>query len=481
MIFADEPTGEQLIKDPRVSAVVLTGATDTALKFLSLRPDLDLSAETGGKNAMIISALSDRDLAIQDLIHSAFSHAGQKCSACSLAILEKEVYDDPHFMQQLKDAAESLHVGPAFDVRTKVSPLIRPPNEHVQQVLEKLEPGEEWLLEPHQDTNNPNLISPGIKKGVKKGSFTQQTELFAPILGLIRAENLEEAISIANATQYGLTAGLHSLDDREHHLWLKKMEAGNYYINRTMTGAIIRRQPFGGCKRSSFGNQSKAGGPNYLREFMHVKQVGLPKHKQPVNDAVNRLTSYLDKLDLSAEQLGTWTASKTNYAYWNKRMHLNRDPSKLLGQDNIFRYIKRDGIVFRITKDTPCFDALRCIAAALSCSSKMSLSFDPREVKNSPLNWKELGSYLVYREETEKDLIERIAIDSISRIRLLIQPSEQLLQACAAVGCHLATDPVLANGRYELLNYLREVSISSNYHRYGNLGIREGELRKQLF
>ena len=134
----------------------------------------------------------------------------------------------------------------------------------------------------------------------------------------------------------GLTAGLISLDEREHDYWIEHIEAGNCFINHRITGSMVRRQPFGGTKASSFGNGSKTGGPNYLREFMKASQVGLPQEKHPVNESVNSLTAFLDKIDLSAEQLGIWYASVANYAYWWKRLRQNRDPNKIVGQDNFF-------------------------------------------------------------------------------------------------------------------------------------------------
>jgi RHH-type proline utilization regulon transcriptional repressor/proline dehydrogenase/delta 1-pyrroline-5-carboxylate dehydrogenase len=127
-----------------------------------------------------------------------------------------------------------------------------------------LENGESWLVEPKQDQNNPNLWSPGIKLGVKPGSFMHKTELFGPVLALIRANDLDHAIALANQSSYGLTSGISSLDEREQKKWIKKIEAGNLYINRTITGAIVKRQAFGGCKASSFGYGAKAGGPNYI-------------------------------------------------------------------------------------------------------------------------------------------------------------------------------------------------------------------------
>jgi acyl-CoA reductase-like NAD-dependent aldehyde dehydrogenase len=168
----------------------LTGGYETARKFQSWRPSLPLYAETSGKNALIITAQADRELAIKDLVRSAFGHSGQKCSAASLAILEAEVYDDPIFRRQLRDAAASLHSGPATDPRSIVTPLVTPPGKDLKRALTTLEEGEEWLLEPKQLGDDPCAWSPGIKLGVKAGSWFHLTECFGPVLGLMRADSL---------------------------------------------------------------------------------------------------------------------------------------------------------------------------------------------------------------------------------------------------------------------------------------------------
>ncbi len=471
--------GGSLITDPRVNAVILTGGTSTAKKFLKMRPSLDLSAETGGKNSMIITALSDRDLAIKELIHSAFSNGGQKCSAASLAILEAEVYDDSHFMRSLREAAASLKVAPSWDLSTKLGPLIHEPRGDLKRGLTTLEEGEEWLLEPKQDSNNPCLWSPGIKKGVRKDSFTHLTELFGPVLGLMRADNLDHAIELANAVPYGLTAGLQSLDEREQLNWANKIEAGNLYINRGITGAVVRRQPFGGCKASSIGSGSKAGGPNYLREFMKAKQVSLPQEKHPINESVNHLTNFLDKIDLTAEQLGLWTASCFNYAYWWRRLKQDRDPSKIVGQDNFFRYVPRENIALRLQADSIPLDALRVSAAVLTCGAQMEISWSPKTSRRPEFQWLRLISLPVI-EESEEEFLMRIKVGKVERIRLVEPATSAIFEAASTHAIHVIDDPVLANGRLELLHYLREISISIDYHRYGNLGLREGELRKPI-
>jgi RHH-type proline utilization regulon transcriptional repressor/proline dehydrogenase/delta 1-pyrroline-5-carboxylate dehydrogenase len=472
-----EAIGNDLICDQRINCVILTGGTSTAKKFLKMRPDLDLAAETGGKNSMIITALSDRDLAIKDLIQSAFGHAGQKCSATSLAILEAEVYDDPHFRHALREAAASLKVGPSWDLDTKVNPLIHEPRDVLKRALTTLEEGEEWLLEPRQDIHNPCLWSPGIKLGVRPGSFTHMTELFGPVLALMRADSLSHALHIANAVPYGLTSGLQSLDEREQYLWTQEIEAGNLYINRGTTGAIVRRQPFGGCKASSIGGGSKAGGPNYLRELMKATQISLPQDKQPVNEWVNNLTAFLDQIDLTAEQLGLWMGSVANYAYWWKRLRQDRDPTKIVGQDNLFRYLPRKNMTLRLTDHATPLDALRVCAAALTCGAKVEISWTS---KSNPFHWLELAPLFRVVEETEEQFLDRLRAGKIERVRLIEPASQALLAAAAESATHIIDDPVLANGRLELLHYLREVSLSFDYHRYGNLGLREGELRKPI-
>ncbi len=477
----DEPIGSQLIADPRVDCIILTGATATAKLFMRLHPGLDLSAETGGKNAIIVTALADRDLAIKDVTHSAFGHCGQKCSACSLLILEAEVYDDPHFLAQLKDAVESLKVGSCWDCSSKIIPLIREPHDDLIRGLTTLDKGEKWLVKPEQDPYNPHLWSPGVKLGVKPGSYSHQTEFFGPVLSVMRAENLEDAIRIANGTPYGLTSGLQSLDEREQEIWMERIEAGNCYINRGTTGAIVRRQPFGGTKGSSFGNAAKAGGPNYVMQFARPTEISLPQERAPVNEAINHLTSLLKKYELSAEELGVWYASTTSYAYWATRFAEDHDPSQIIGQDNLLRYRPHKKPCFRIQdSDTP-LDTLRVLAAALSCGALIELSWASSHAHSEIRDHLRLHfKHLTIHEESDEQFAQRIKEGQYRRVRFISQPPEVLNDAASESATFLDFAPVLSNGRFELLHNLREISFSIDYHRYGNLGTREGEPRKPL-
>lgn len=473
----DEPVGSLLVKDPRIDVILLTGATATAKLLMKLRPGLDLIAETGGKNAIIMTSLADRDLAVKDLIQSAFGHSGQKCSACSLLICEAEVYDDPHFRNHLKDAVSSITVGSPWQLNTRLGPLIHEPNQTLLKGLTTLEEGEEWLLEPRQDKQNPNLWSPGIKLGVKPGSFTHQTEFFGPVLGMMRADNLQHAIELANGTPYGLTSGLHSLDEREQKIWAKNIVAGNCYINRTITGAVVQRQPFGGCKDSSFGKGLKAGGPNYLIQLMHPKQVKLPEEKEWIEGALLTLTQKAEILGFSEKQTHLLKASLGSYSFfWIHYFSKKHDPSQLVGQDNLLKYVPQTKMAFRVQENDDWLDILRVLSAAYIVGVALEISVPLQNSKASFLK-ETLTTFpdMKLIEESPERFMTRL--NAIDRLRLLSEPNEELRQALAESAVNAITDPVIANGRLELLNYLREVSFSIDYHRYGNLGPREGEAR----
>ena len=464
--------GQKLLVDPRIDAVILTGSYDTAKLFKSWRPDLPLFAETSGKDAMIITATADPDQAIKDLVKSAFGHSGQKCSAASIAIIEAPVYDNPHFMKQLKDAASSLKVGGSWDINSIVTPVIREPKDNLLRGLTQLDEGEAWLLKPEQIGENPYLWSPGIRIGVKQGSWYHQNECFGPVLGLIRAENLQDAINIQNDSNFGLTGGLQSLDDREIAIWKEKVQIGNAYINRAITGAIVRRQPFGGWKRSSVGPGSKAGGPNYLTLFVHAQETALPQELMTPNEKVKTLLELLtDKLPDCSKRIRAAAGSQSKW--WNEEFSKEHDPSQIYGENNIFRYVPIAKETVRVNDMSDGDLAVMIIAAKLA-GTHLTLSM----AKGRPwLNAMEAQGWDLIME-TEEELIKRINAGGkdIEYLRIIDKPSLELASALNANDIVLLTRPVLANGRWELLNYFREQAISETIHRYGNIVAKPEEL-----
>jgi RHH-type proline utilization regulon transcriptional repressor/proline dehydrogenase/delta 1-pyrroline-5-carboxylate dehydrogenase len=272
-----------------------------------------------------------------------------------------------------------------------------------------------------------------------------------------------------------LTSGIHTLDDREKQYWMSYIQAGNCYINRGITGAIVRRQPFGGTKESSFGPGAKAGGPNYVLQLMHAKQRTLPTEKAALNEIVQSLNRAVEKVKLADDLQQLWDASIGSYAFfWENYFSKQHDPSQVLGQDNILSY-ECQPQVLRIQKGDVDIDVLRLIAAALTCGVNCELRFSDDHVSfllETLLQeeWCEQAKNLVIAIETERDLIDRIETGQIDRLRLLSPANTALKNVLADTACHAIIAPVLANGRIELLHFMREISLSSDYHRYGYLG-----------
>ncbi len=421
----DSETGRHLIGHPDIGGVILTGSLQTADLFGSWRPDLRLFAETSGKNALVITPSADIDLAAADLITSAFGHSGQKCSAASLAICVGEVYESPRLRRQLVDAARSLEVGSAARLSTVLGPTILEPSGKLLRALTQLDDGEEWLLEPRR--LGPGLWSPGIRVGVRPGSWFGRTECFGPVLGIMRAETLAEAVGLQNGSPYGLTGGIHSLDDGEVDYWLERVEVGNAYVNRPITGAIVRRQPFGGWKRSSVGPGAKAGGPNY------VAQLGTWQPSDPDPDD----ETWLARAEDADEEA------------WGVEFDRGHDPTGLFCESNVFRYRPLSRVAVRIEAALRPADVARTLSAASRCGCEVIVS--------------DAG------DESTGEFAGRLADLGVERVRVVGPAPESLRAAARAARVHLADDPVTRSGRVELLHYLREQTISRTTHRYGNL------------
>ncbi len=481
--------GQHLVTHSGVDAAILTGGTDTARRLLRAQPDLRLYAETGGKNATIVTALSDRDQAVKHVLHSTFSHSGQKCSATSLLLLEAEVYDDPPFKRLLVDAVQSLPVGSAWELATRVGPLIGPPAGDLRRGLTTLEPGESWAVDPRPSAGNPNLWSPGVKWDVSPGNFTHLTELFGPVLGVMRFTTLHEAIALVNATGYGLTSGLESLDEREQAEWRGGIRAGNLYINRPTTGAIVLRQPFGGMGKSSFGPGMKAGGPNYVAQFMTFVDQPFATGGEPIaHPRLRDLTERLKAVEISAppEQVARLLTAIASYDRWaREEFGREHDHFRLLGQDNFRRYLPFREIRVRIHPADTFFEIFARVCAAQAAGCRVLVSTPPDA--NAPAvqtlddltdSW--AGS-IEFLEESDAQLETALRAGGVERIRFAAPEriSRTLREAATEMNVHLADAPVLGEGRVELLWCLREQSISFDYHRYGNLGGRADERRAE--
>ncbi|EHV1040200.1 proline dehydrogenase family protein [Campylobacter lari] len=463
-----------LLVDQSVKFSVLTGGEETAYAMLKANPTLLLSAETGGKNATIVSKFADRDSAIKNIIHSAFSNSGQKCSATSLLVLEEEVYNDEEFKKTLVDAASSMAVGNPFVFKNKLGALADKPDVKLQKALDELAPYESWALKPKFIDDNPYLLTPGIKYGTKKGDFTHMNELFAPILTVMKAKDLKEAIDIVNSTGYGLTAGFESLDEREWEYFHTHIEAGNIYINKPTTGAIVLRQPFGGIKKSAIGFGRKVGIYNYITQFLDIEQS---QADQNVLD--NELVSNLNvlSLDLNEKDKADFEVIKAiarSYAYHAKYEFASaKDYVNIRGEDNLFSYTKVKNIAYRVHKDDSLKDILGVILAASVLNIDLILSYDEHEKIDlvQKINQK-ISSKTLFLKESKENFISKIA--DYERIRYFapLDVNDEIFIKAASCAKIIANAKPLMNGRFELLLYHNEKALSISFHRYGNLGIR---------
>jgi RHH-type proline utilization regulon transcriptional repressor/proline dehydrogenase/delta 1-pyrroline-5-carboxylate dehydrogenase len=269
--------GAHLVKHPDTNMIAFTGSQAVGCQIYAeaarLQPGQKhlkrVIAEMGGKNAVIVDESADLDQAVQGIVQSAFGYAGQKCSACSRAIVLESIYEP--FLARLIEATRSLNVGAADHPSTSVGPVIdAEAQKRIQDYIEKGRTEAEValsLLAPE----GGYYVSPTIFTNVSPDAKIAQEEIFGPVLAVIRAQTFDQAIAIANGTPYALTGGLYSRTPSHIQQAQQDFEVGNLYINRGITGAIVSRQPFGGFKLSGVG--SKAGGPDYLLQFLEPRVI----------------------------------------------------------------------------------------------------------------------------------------------------------------------------------------------------------------
>jgi RHH-type transcriptional regulator, proline utilization regulon repressor / proline dehydrogenase / delta 1-pyrroline-5-carboxylate dehydrogenase len=463
LVNLDEGTlSQRLLSDPRVDRLILTGSYDTATLFRSFRRDLPLLAETSGKNAIVVTPSADIDLAVRDLVRSAFGHAGQKCSAASLAILVGSIATSRRFRTQLIDAVTSLTVASPADATSQMGPVIEPPHGKLLHALTTLDPGERWLVEPRQLDETGSLWSPGVKDGVAPGSPFHLTEYFGPVLGIMSAATLEQAIELQNATPFGLTAGLFSLDPGELARWCQRVEAGNLYINRGITGAIVRRQPFGGWKRSAVGAGSKAGGPNYLIGLTNWRTRPATSNAEIGPSASSLLRAARDAglagLDMIERAL------RSDAAAWTGEFGTAKDVSGLEAERNVLRY-RPHGVVVRLASSSVP-ELVRVVAAGVVAGAEVVASSAvelPEPVRKA---FTACGVDVFVESRTQ--WANRLRAMPGGRVRLIGgNASEVYDDVGERPEIAVYSQEVTESGRVEMLPFLREQAISITAHRFG--------------
>lgn len=270
--------GDALVTNPRTRFISFTGSKAVGLRVneLAAKPQPGqiwikrVIAEMGGKDAIIVDAGADLDAAVKGILASAFGYSGQKCSACSRAIVDASVYDA--VVAMLKDGVEDLRVGPAETPGIHLGPVI---NERARKnILDYIEVGRKearLLSGGNAGEGEGYLIEPTIFVDVPSTARLFQEEVFGPVLAVTKAADFDDALRLANDTEYGLTGAVYSRDPGNIDRARRDFHVGNLYVNRKCTGAMVGSHPFGGFNMS--GTDSKAGGPEYLLLFMQAKSI----------------------------------------------------------------------------------------------------------------------------------------------------------------------------------------------------------------
>jgi RHH-type proline utilization regulon transcriptional repressor/proline dehydrogenase/delta 1-pyrroline-5-carboxylate dehydrogenase len=271
--------GEFLVAHPHVHMIAFTGSRAVGCRINARAAELQegqdhlkrVLAEMGGKNAILVDEDADLDEAVAGVTASAFGYAGQKCSACSRAIVHKAIYDA--FLARLVEAARSLRVGPPEDPGSYLGPVIDATAQ--RRIRDYIEIGkQEGRLVLNTDVSalgDGYFVGPTIFADVPPLARIAQEEIFGPVLAVMKVNSFEEGLAVAMNTPYALTGGVYSRSPAHLAQARREFRVGNLYLNRKCTGAIVGRQPFGGFKMSGIG--SKAGGPDYLLQFLEPRTV----------------------------------------------------------------------------------------------------------------------------------------------------------------------------------------------------------------
>ena len=276
---AGTSVGENLVASPKVRFISFTGSKKVGLHIYEEAAKTRegqkwmkrVVAEMGGKDATIVCADADLDSAASGVVQSAFGFQGQKCSACSRLIVDESVHDE--LMEKIVGLTKEIKIGLPTNGETQMTAVINEKsfNNATSMINKGIEEGGKVLVGGNGDSSNGFYIEPTIIDNVKAGSTIEQQEIFAPVLAVIKVKDFDEALEVANGTDYGLTGAVYSTTQANLERARREFHVGNLYLNRKCTGALVGVHPFGGFNMS--GTDSKAGGREYLLQFLQGKSI----------------------------------------------------------------------------------------------------------------------------------------------------------------------------------------------------------------
>lgn len=468
----EDQFGRQLIVDPRIQRVLMQGSYGTARRFLEWRPDLPLLGSAGGKSTVVVTPAADYDQAAAEIARSLVAATGQLPLRPSTLILVGAAGRSERFIRQLVDAVTSTRVGYTSDPAVQAGPLMKRANGKALAMLTELNENETWLVQPRSLDDTGRLWTPGIRAGVTPESSALQNDAQVPVLNIVTARTLEDAIAIQNRFDYGLGAGLFSLDRAEVAQWVQGVEAGNLYVNRDVLGNQVQRHPSGGWKESMIGTKLKSGGPNTL---VHLGRWRADDHEQShtlhlrgLDEPVARLIEALQP-GMSFEEFERVrrTALSCQIA-WNEEFGEVVDTTNLPVERNLFRY-RPAPCVIRFSEDGTADELGQVLVAATVARAQVLLSsawpLPPTLARELELR----GADVLV--ESNAEFIARLSTEGLRRAPRLRLIGGSRGEVCGALnnGVDIAvfSDDVTFAGRIEMLPFLREQSISICAHRYG--------------
>ncbi|MEX1078257.1 MAG: bifunctional proline dehydrogenase/L-glutamate gamma-semialdehyde dehydrogenase [Homoserinimonas sp.] len=474
---------EKLVTHPNVDRVLLGGSRETVRRLRAVRPDLDLHAEVGGSNAIIVTPSADTDLAVADIVKSAYFHSGQATLASSLIILVGSMGKSEQFRRQLTDAVRSLKPGLSQEPTTSVGPIIRPPAGSTLRALTTLDEGESWWVEPKPVDPAAGtagvLWSPGVRDGVAPGSAFHLSAPSAPVLGIMRVDTLGEAIDLQNDTDFGLAAGIHSLDPAEIATWIDSVESGNLFVNRPTTGTLVQRQPVGGWKASQVGPGGKAGGPDFLLTLGDWEPIFAdPQSSVKVSGVGDAVLTVVEAAQPSLEFLEfdrIRAGAVSDQCAWDSIYSRSTDLAGLGVERNVLRYLPVP-VTVRLAEGQPLAQLIRVIAAATRSGAPIAVSSAvPLPAGLIALFGREYSPTTAVSVVVESDLRwhARVLQGDLATDRIRLIGSREARHALAVESerypeITVFAGPVTTSGRLELLPFLREQVVSMTAHRYGN-------------
>ncbi|WP_251364168.1 MULTISPECIES: proline dehydrogenase family protein [unclassified Leucobacter] len=471
-----------LAADERFDRALFFGTAADARALVRRRPSLRIAAQLAARGSILVTPSADFALAARDIAASAFAGAGRDPDAARLVILLGSVARSPRFAELLADAVRAIevgdtaHPGDVDPLTFRMGPMPAEPTNSEWAALTALDPGEKWLVQPKPLDESGRLWSPGVRTGTQKSSVFVRDYPGVPVIAVLTAHTLGEAIALQNAHGTGAVAGLHSTDPDEIGAWVDQVEAATLAVGRPTTGLRVERQPSGGWNEAGMGAQPLAGGPSRL----------IPLGSWTAREGTQSSTLHLRGLDPEVQLLIEAAQASLDYdafdrvrraalsdaLTWRTSLGLVTDRVGLGVEGNLLRYWPVASHI-RIAEGAELASLVRVLAAAFIVGAPFTLSTGdplPREIAEVLAT-----QGIEVSLERDADWLERLAASGAPgpgvpalRIRLIggnpVQVAEWLggLERTA-----VWAEPVTMAGPVELLSFLREQSISISAHQRG--------------